>query len=133
VTGIAPVTLHLHEKNLECAYEATKSFAQKNSALINFTGFWQNPPAQALAQAISIGIQSELNTFSVFIRAELRRNRARIARKRSCQKKNSCSAREQPAGLASGMLRFEPPRDEHRGFVVVDHAACLHRGMTDLL
>jgi hypothetical protein len=79
VTGIAPVTLHLHEENPECAYEATKFSASKISRLSISQASGRIPPACTAAKAISIQRQSELNTFSVFICASLRRNSVRVS------------------------------------------------------
>jgi hypothetical protein len=65
-------------------------FHPENFALINFTGFWQNPAGIWPAGNDSIRVQSELNTFSVFVCTGLRKNgmsiSARIAKNRTAEK-----------------------------------------------
>jgi hypothetical protein len=75
VTGIAPVTLHLHEEIFECAYGATKSSASKISRLSISQASGRIRPAHDRL----IRFQFELNTFAVFICAGLGRNSVRIS------------------------------------------------------
>jgi hypothetical protein len=87
VTGIALVTLHLNEKNLKCAYGTTKNFSAVLFALSISHASGRIPPPWLMEKVISIRFQFELSTFSVFVCAALRRNRARIAANRIAIKK----------------------------------------------